>query len=147
MVLRWICCLALSFVFSPAVAKDLKFAKKTLRINGKVLSVEIADTPEKQELGLMFRTSLKESDGMLFIFPDEQPRAFWMKNTFVDLAIGYFSEKRVLIDIQEMKAVSSMMENRPPSYPSRASAKYALEVRKGWFDRNKIKLGAKFTLD
>lgn len=147
MALRWICCLALSFVFTTASAKEISFAKKTLKIQGQTLSVEVADTEEKQAHGLMFRSSLKESEGMIFIFPDERPRAFWMKNTFIDLAIGYFDRNKVLVDIQEMKAVTSMMVERPPSYPSRSPAMYALEVPKGWFARHKIKIGAKFTLD
>jgi uncharacterized membrane protein (UPF0127 family) len=91
----------------------------------------------------MFRKSMPENDGMLFIFSQEDTRYFWMKNTYIDLSIGYFDKEKALIDIQEMKA-TSMMETRPPSYPSAKPAMYALEMNKGWFAKNKVKLGEKF---
>lgn len=121
--------------------------QKILKIGGQTLKVEIADTPERQEAGLMFRKSLKEGEGMLFIFPNEQPRAFWMKNTFIDLAIGYFDGKKTLIDIQEMKAAGSLMDDRPPNYPSSGPAKYALEVPKEWFKKHHVKVGMKMKLE
>jgi hypothetical protein len=43
--------------------------------------VEIADTPEEQARGLMFRTDLPRDAGMLFLFPAAEERAFWMRNT------------------------------------------------------------------
>jgi uncharacterized protein len=50
-----------------------------------VFAVEMANTPEEQAKGLMFRRSLPEGQGMLFDFHQEQPTAFWMKNTYVSL--------------------------------------------------------------
>lgn len=143
----WTFCLLVSFG-GPAFAQEpteIKFKKGTLTISGQTLRVELAESEEQQERGLMYRKKLNENDGMIFIFPNEQPRAFWMKNTFVPLSIGYFDRNRVLIDIQDMKAVRSIMEI-PESYPSRGAAMYALEVPQGWFSRKKIKVGAKFEL-
>ncbi len=56
-----------------------------VEIGGKRFSVEIADTREKQMLGLMYRDSMPADNGMLFIFPREAPRSFWMKNTLIPL--------------------------------------------------------------
>src|SRR5690606_18293913 len=50
-----------------------------------LFDVELALTPEEQMRGLMFREELADDGGMLFVFPDEQHRAFWMKNTLVPL--------------------------------------------------------------
>lgn len=47
--------------------------------------VEIADTPERQTLGLMYRTALPETKGMLFVHPDERELAMWMRNTYIPL--------------------------------------------------------------
>lgn len=139
----WIFCLVLNFSI-PTLAGDVIFPRGTLTIAGKTLEIEIAETPAQQERGLMFRRSLPEGTGMLFVFPDESEHAFWMKNTFIDLAIGYFDRNRKLIDIQEMKA-TSVLEKNPPSYPSSGPAMYALEVPKGWFKRNRVVIGAEFT--
>ena len=48
-------------------------------------NIEVVSTPERHALGLMFRKSLPPDAGMLFLFPDEQPRRFWMKNTLIPL--------------------------------------------------------------
>lgn len=127
----------------PAAKPDVTFKKEKIVLDGKTISVEMAETPEQHERGLMFRKSMPENEGMLFIFNMEDIRYFWMKNTYIDLSIGYFDKEKTLIDIQEMKS-ASMMETRPPSYPSAKPAKYALEMNKGWFAKNKVKLGQKF---
>src|SRR5438477_523722 len=49
--------------------------------------LEVADTPKKQQLGLMHRKSMPADHGMLFVFPDEGERNFWMKNTHIPLEI------------------------------------------------------------
>lgn len=127
----------------PAPKPDITFKKEKITLDGKTIPVELAETPEQHERGLMFRKSMPENEGMLFVFSNEEVRYFWMKNTFIDLSIGYFDKEKTLIDIQEMKS-ASMMETRPPSYPSAKPAKYALEMNKGWFAKNKVKLGQKF---
>jgi uncharacterized membrane protein (UPF0127 family) len=49
------------------------------------VKVEIADTPDARELGLMYRNHLDEDVGMLFIFPNPTATHFWMKNTVIAL--------------------------------------------------------------
>ncbi len=71
----------------------------SVEFGGKRFSVEIADTAEKQALGLMFRDSMPPDQGMLFIFPREAPRSFWMKNTRIPLDIMYFNEDLELVSI------------------------------------------------
>ncbi|KYG67495.1 hypothetical protein AZI86_06915 [Bdellovibrio bacteriovorus] len=123
-----------------------EFQKKKITLGTKTLVVEIAETPAQHERGLMFRNKLGENDGMLFIFDGEQTRFFWMKNTFIDLSIGYFDGSGSLIDIQEMKSGKGIPDAALASYPSSKPAKYALEMNKGWFSKNKIKLGTKLKI-
>lgn len=125
------------------VSSRVSFPKDKIRLNAQTLVVEFAKSEEQHRRGLMYRTSLKENEGMLFIFPTEEIRSFWMKNTYIDLSIGYFDKNKALVDVQEMKA-PSMMEKYPPSYPSAKPAMYALEMNKGWFVKNKVKVGQKF---
>jgi uncharacterized protein len=150
MVLLWKLFAVSFFVLSFAhaetitVAKpDVTFKKEKIILDGKTISVDLAETSEQHEHGLMFKKTLPENEGMLFIFDNEDTRYFWMKNTYIDLSIGYFDKDKTLVDIQEMKA-TSVMETRPPSYPSSKPAMYALEMNKGWFAKNKVKLGQKF---
>lgn len=119
-----------------------QFAKKEIILGGKRINVEVADSDEKRAFGLMFKKALLPNEGMLFIFDEVKPLSFWMKNTFIDLDIGYFNEKKILTEIYEMKA-TTIMQEQFPSYPSKKPAQYALELNAGWFKKNKIKVGEK----
>ncbi len=119
------------------------FRKEKILVGKNEISVEIADTPELGARGLMFREKLAANEGMLFEFPDERPLAFWMKNTFIDLDIGYFDKNQKLIEVLAMKATSKAQLDHP-SYPSQKPAKYALEMNVGWFAKNKVKEGDTF---
>lgn len=148
--LKWLIvfCLSafLSFNVYAVEAKqnpEVKFETKKIVIDNKTVTVEIAETDQQHEYGLMLRKSLPKDHGMLFIFETEQILNFWMKNTIINLSIGYFDRNKKLIDIQEMKA-TTMMQKHFPSYPSRGAAMYALEMTEGWFDKNKVRVGAKF---
>lgn len=149
-------CLALALIsFVPFQISSTAFAdettqivfeKKKIKIGKLKIDVELAKTNEQQQRGLMYRKSLIENQGMLFIFDREDYRSFWMKNTWIDLSIGYFDKNRTLKEVIDMKATSSL-EVAPPSYPSQFPAQYALEMTKGWFSKNKIKIGDKFDWD
>lgn len=134
-----------SFGNAIAAAPEVVFKKGELELSfkkiRKIIKVELAETPEQHERGLMFRKKLNTNEGMLFIFSDEQTRSFWMKNTLIDLDIGYFNKKKILNDIQQMKAENSVMQLNPPTYPSKQPAMYALEVSKGWFKKNNFPEG------
>ena len=98
-------------------------------IGGEHFSVEIAETNQKQMLGLMYRDEMPADHGMLFIFPNEAPRSFWMKNTRIPLDIMYFDK--------DLMMVSASLDTQPcrvsrcPSYPSVADAMYVLELNAG----------------
>ncbi|WP_413289541.1 DUF192 domain-containing protein [Bdellovibrio sp. HCB337] len=147
MVSHWkffVVSLCFLFAGSIASAKDVTFEKEKITLNGKTLTVEIAESPAQHEHGLMFRKNMAKDEGMLFIFKTEDYRYFWMKNTYIDLSIGYFDKDKTLVDIQEMRATSAL-ETRPPSYPSAKPAMYALEMNKEWFKKNNVKIGHKFS--
>ena len=133
-----ISCLAINVAAENTV---VKFKSKVAQLGKKTITVEIAESENQLERGLMFRKKLAANAGMLFIFPDEQPRSFWMKNTLIDLSIGYFDRQKKLVDIQEMTATSTLMQLNLPFYPSKGPAMYALEMNKGWFKKNKIEIG------
>jgi uncharacterized membrane protein (UPF0127 family) len=102
------------------------------------LNVEVAKTSAVREKGLMFRTSLGESEGMLFVFDKEEKLNFWMKNTYIPLDIAYINKHGVINEIYYMAPLDISK-----IYSSVNPAKYALEVNAGWFNKNKIKIGSK----
>jgi uncharacterized protein len=99
--------------------------------------VEIADDPFEQARGLMHRTALGEDRGMLFVYPDERPLSYWMKNTLIPLSIAYIDAEGRITDILDMKP----LDDTPPHYVSSESVRYALEVNKGFFDERGVKVG------
>lgn len=98
-------------------------------LKGESFTVELAETTEKQALGLMFRDELREDHGMLFLFPGEAMRSFWMKNTRIPLDIFYFDENLSLVSVSEN--ARPCRTQRCPGYPSAAPAKYVLELNAG----------------
>jgi uncharacterized membrane protein (UPF0127 family) len=98
-----------------------------LAIKGHKLVAEIAATEATRTTGLMNRFSLQPDHGMLFIFSQPQPLAFWMKNTYVPLSIAFIDADGRIVNIDDM-APRTM-----DTHPSRGLALYALEMKKGWF--------------
>lgn len=98
-------------------------------LKGEKFSVELAETTEKQALGLMFRDEMAADHGMLFIFPREGMRSFWMKNTRIPLDIFYFDEDLELVSVSEN--ARPCKTRNCPSYPSKGPARYVLELNAG----------------
>lgn len=131
--------------FSCSASKS-NLPVKTLTIlnsEGKKISVkaEIASTFEERKNGFMFRQTIPEGTGMLFIFEEEQVLDFWMKNTPHPLSIAYIDKNGRIRDILDMIPFS--LEN----VTSSTSVLYALEVPQGWYEKAGIHIGDKLLLD
>lgn len=101
---------------------------RQMSVKGQVFMLEIADTPAERALGLMHRESLAENAGMLFVFSQEAPLNFWMKNTLIPLDILYIDSAGVVVDIQTMHPQPGVPDSELQTYPSAAPAQYALEI-------------------
>ncbi|SFK34231.1 DUF192 domain-containing protein [Rhodanobacter glycinis] len=93
------------------------------------ITVELATNAASREHGLMGRTRLAPDHGMLFVFPDTQPRWFWMKNTLIPLDILYFDGHRKLVSMQ--LDVPPCKADPCATYPSDMPARYVLELAAG----------------
>lgn len=114
-----------------------------VELKGHRFSVEIADDRDEQSLGLMFRRSLEPDHGMLFIFPDERPRSFWMKNTRIALDIMYFSSSLELVSYATAQPCRT---EACPGYPSTGPAMYVLELNAGKASELGLSPGDRMTL-
>lgn len=112
------------FLCSACLARE-----PSVVLKGERFTVELAETREKQALGLMFRDSLPEDHGMLFISQGESLRSFHMKNTRIPLDIIYFDADLRLVSVAEN--AQPCRTRRCPSYLSEGPAKYVLELNAG----------------
>ena len=98
------------------------------------LEVEIADTAEERQQGLMDRTDLPLDTGMLFVF-EPPPRGFWMKDTRLELSVAFIAECGEILAFADLEPLSEEIKNISQPYA------YGLEVDQGWFERNGISVG------
>ena len=108
------------------------------------VDVEIADTPEERMRGLMFRKSLGQKEGMLFVFPEEGFKGFWMKNTYIPLDIIFISEDLKVSSI--VKDARPCNSNHCQTYKSEYHVKYALEVNSRFADQYGIVEGMRIEI-
>jgi hypothetical protein len=100
--------------------------------------VELATTPAEREQGLMFRKSLAPNAGMLFLYPNEQQVAFWMKNTLIPLDMLFLKTDGSIARI----AHDAVPLDETP-IPSNAEVRAVLEVNGGTAAALGIKEGDK----
>jgi len=153
-VIAVIALLALIFflVFPDIFKKDKPLDEYTFKKEGELtfysenneqlvrIDIEIADNEYERQLGVMKRKTMKEKEGMLFIFPDETMRSFWMRNTFISLDMIFVNANKEIVTIHKnTRTVSDQ------SYPSSAPAIYVVEVVSGFTDKFNIKEGDKIS--
>ncbi len=117
--------------YSPP--QDLEIASETRKSH---FSVEIASNEAEREQGLMCRTALKPGQGMLFEFPDNDERNFWMKNTLIGLDIIYIGSDGHIVSIQKN---AKPFDQTP--LPSNGQATGVLEIAAGLSDKLGLKAG------
>jgi len=100
------------------------------------LAIELANTPYKRETGLMYRSSMEENQGMLFLFDNEAPRSFYMKNTEFPLDILYINKHLRVTDI-----IRNTIPYSEKALPSRSPAQYVLEINGGQSNKLGISVG------
>src|SRR5690349_13344994 len=122
-----------------------KTSTPAVELHGHRFTTELATDEASREHGLMMRTELAADHSMLFVFPDTQPRWFWMKNTLVPLDILYFDADRKLVSMQ--LDVPPCEADPCPSYPSDAPARYVLELPAGTARRVGVESGDELTVE
>ncbi|GBU29078.1 hypothetical protein R84B8_02642 [Treponema sp. R8-4-B8] len=133
-----------SLFFFSCDSKKLPIQDIAIERDGQaitVIKVEIAKTQEERNKGLMYRKSLQDGWGMLFVFESDDVLSFWMKNTLIPLSIAFIAYDGKIIDIKDM------YPHDTNSVKSSRSARYALEAPQGWFSRVSVNVGDTVKID
>ncbi len=128
-----------------------KSSQQPLLIEGKVyflqndtndtitsIDVAVADNIPERNRGLMYRYTMPDTVGMIFIFDEEDYLSFWMKNTHISLDIMYVNKNGVIVDIKEYT-----MPYSEEMIPSKIKSLFAVEVNAGFCQEHGIEAGDK----
>lgn len=114
----------------------------TVAVGTTTISIELARTSSARAAGLSGRTSLAETEGMLFVFPSLGRYGFWMKNMNFDLDLIWFDETATVIGLTE----GASKDSYPQIFYPPAEIKYVLEVPTGWSRRHNLAPGDQLSL-
>ncbi|MEZ6255482.1 MAG: DUF192 domain-containing protein [Patescibacteria group bacterium] len=132
------------FYFSPKPSHETK----TVTINKQVITLEVADTTAKRARGLMYRTELPYSSGMLFVFEKEGLYPFWMANTYIPLDIIWLNSDKEIVYINHNTPPCTATGNIKAvctSYNPKKYAKYVIELNGGWAKKNRLNIKDKIS--
>ena len=133
--------LCFSQIFAPALANGANFQKGYELVSDNLFMVDIASDMTQSKIGLSNRNLNKENYFMVFILDKPQKVSFWMKNTKIDLSIAFINEESRIVEISNLKANSLKQK-----ISKNNDIKYALEVPKGYFIENQIRVGDYFQI-
>ena len=93
--------------------------------------IDIADEKEEREMGLQYRESLNDNEGMFFVYQEEGKRAFWMPNMIISLDIIFFDKDFKVVEFFENVPPCKVEMQECPHYIPSGLAQYVLEVSSG----------------
>jgi len=114
---------------TPAAVGQTVLPMAELSVGAHRVQAEIARTPQARSRGLMERRGLARDHGMLFVFDEDEPQCFWMKNTPLPLSIAFIDARGRIVSIQDMQPYAL------DTHCSPGPVRYALEMSQGWFNR------------
>ncbi len=123
------------FIYKNNLKENLNI--NYLKINEKIIKVQVLSSPQEQALGLSHKKSISEDEGMLFVFKNEGRYAFWMKDMNFPIDIIYFDKENRIVFLE--KNVSP--DTFPKTFTSDQDAQYVLEVKAGFIYLNNLKVG------
>jgi uncharacterized protein len=134
--MKRIFCLLAVFA-SASVRAELPVVQLTTGMH--LIRAEVADSMGTRMEGLMFRKSMPQGSGMVFVFDETAAHCMWMKNTLIPLSVAFIDEAGAIINIADMRPQTE------DSHCAARPARYALEMNLGWFAQHGIKPGAKLS--
>jgi uncharacterized membrane protein (UPF0127 family) len=120
--------------------KPQKLEAVAMSIGGHKVDIEIAKSDDQKAKGLMYRDSMEQGHGMLFVYSKDKKMSYFMYNCRFPLDIAFLAADGTVLQIEQMQ---------PREYlPTRSKkeARFAIEMNKGWFEANGVKVGDKVNL-
>lgn len=136
--LRWATQLLIACLVTAAAAQpapQMQLPRTQLRAGMHLLDVQLAQTPEQRQTGLMFRKEMPQHEGMLFVFEQAATQCFWMRNTLIPLTAAFVADDGTIVNLADMKPQSD------DSHCSTKPVRFVLEMNAGWFAKRQIKPG------
>ena len=118
-------------------APQLGLARTQLTAGMHRLDVQLAQTPEQRQIGLMWRKDMPVHEGMLFVFEQASIQCFWMRNTLIPLTAAFVEDDGTIVNLADMQPQSD------DSHCSSKPVRFVLEMNQGWFAKRQIKPGYK----
>jgi len=112
-------------------------------LGAQEVTAELATKLPQVMTGMMFRKEMAENEGMLFVFgldnrlPGPHRASFYMRNTLLPLTCAYIDGEGTILEIHDMKPL-----DESPIEASSDNVQYVLEMKQGWFERNKVPKGS-----
>ena len=127
----------LAMSVSAQSAPQLQLPRAKLTAGMHVLDVQLAQTAEQRQIGLMWRKEMPQHEGMLFVFEQPATQCFWMRNTLIPLSAAFVADDGSIVNIADMKPQSD------DSHCSEKPVRFVLEMNQGWFAKRQLKAGYK----
>ena len=124
-------------MLAPAQAQQPQLPAIDLTAGMHRIHAEVANDMRARMQGLMYRKSMPQNAGMVFVFEENAAHCMWMKNTLIPLSVAFIDEAGVITNIADMQPHSEQ------SHCATRAARYALEMNKGWFAQRGIKAGVR----
>lgn len=130
---------------------QLNQMSQIMKTNGKVtlgnklIDVEVVKTDKDRQVGLTKYKSLKETQGMLFVFEESETPGFWMKNMTFPIDMMFIKDDTVVYLVENAEPVATGKE--PTVYKANSPANYVLEVQSGLVKKYNIKMGDKVKIE
>lgn len=118
-------------------APQMGLARTTLTAGMHRLDVQLAQTPDQRQIGLMWRKDMPVHEGMLFVFEQATTQCFWMRNTLIPLTAAFVEDDGTIVNLADMQPQTD------DSHCSSKPVRFVLEMNQGWFAKRQIKPGFK----
>ncbi|MFZ6814322.1 DUF192 domain-containing protein [Undibacterium sp. Rencai35W] len=135
--LRKFTVLTLLSLTSAYASAQTRLPIKQLSIGINVIQAEVAATDADRQQGLMNRTRMGASEGMVFDFGAPAGVCMWMKNTLIPLSVAFIDSEGKIVNIEDMQPETT------DSHCAKKTVRYALEMNQGWFKQKNVKPGTK----
>jgi uncharacterized protein len=120
----------------PITSAQPKLPTMKIYLGAETLDTELAATPREEEVGMMFRTNIQETESMLFVLSVPQRASFWMTNCPESLSAAYINPDGIIEEIHHLEKNDNV-----PVVASNDDIQFVLETKDGWFKRHNIAVG------